>query len=280
MTAWGYLGGLLRACHPEPTVAVTTVAAAFAVAAGRGAGAGWVAAAVLAGQLSVGWCNDYVDHDRDLDAGRRDKPIVTGDVPAVVVGVSAVLALAAAVVLSLPSGMPATLAHVVGLAAAWGYNLGLKATALSPAPYAIGFGGLPAFVVLGLPGNPWPPAWLVLAGALLGMGAHFANVLPDLADDVRHGVVGLPHRLGARASALTSAGLLLAASVALSFGPGSTPDALGVVSLAVVVMLTGVIVLTAGTAERSSSRLPFRLAMAVAVIDTAVLIARGGEVLA
>ena len=37
-----------------------------------------VAAAVLAGQLSVGWLNDYLDADRDRAVRRADKPVVTG----------------------------------------------------------------------------------------------------------------------------------------------------------------------------------------------------------
>ena len=52
-----------------------------------------------------------------------------------------------------------------------------------------------------------------------GAGAHFANVLPDLDDDARTGVRGLPHRLGAARSAVAAAGLLLAATVTLVFGP-------------------------------------------------------------
>ena len=66
-------------------------------------------------------------------------------------------------------------------------------------PYVVCFGLLPVFVVLGCPGTPAPPWWLPVAGGLLGAGAHFANVLPDLDDDAATGVRGLPHRLGARA---------------------------------------------------------------------------------
>lgn len=266
---------LARACHPEPTIAVTALVTAFAGAAGRGIGTAWVGVAVLAGQLSVGWSNDYIDAGRDALVDRRDKPIPAGDIAARAVGAAALLALVASIPLSLASGWRAALPHFAGIAAAWGYNLGLKATLASPIPYAIGFGGLPAFVVLGLPGHPAPPAWLIIAGALLGLGAHFANVLPDMADDIKLGVRGLPHRLGARASAALAAALLLAASLVLAFGPGR-PNALTIaaVGLGVAALLAGGLVF----ARKPGSRAAFRVALLVAVVDAALFIARGAAV--
>jgi 4-hydroxybenzoate polyprenyltransferase len=263
---------LVRACHPEPTVAVSGLVTAFAAAAGRGWGTVWVAVAVLAGQLSVGWSNDYIDAGRDALVDRTDKPIPAGDIAARVVGVAALTALVASIPLSLASGWLAALPHFAGIAAAWAYNLGLKGSVLSPLPYAIGFGGLPAFVVLGLPGRPTPPAWLVVAGALLGLGAHFANVLPDMADDIRLGVRGLPHRLGARVSAALAAALLLAASLVLAFGPGR-PNGLTIaaVGLSVAALVAGGLI----AARRPGSRAAFRVALLVAVVDAALFIARG-----
>jgi 4-hydroxybenzoate polyprenyltransferase len=265
---------LARACHPEPTVAVTAMVTAFAASAGRGWGTVWVAAAVLAGQLSVGWSNDFLDADRDASVVRADKPIPAGLIGRRVVGTAALTALVASIPLSLASGWLAALPHLAGIAAAWSYNLGVKGTVFSPVPYAIGFGGLPAFVVLGLPGQPIPPVWLVCAGALLGLGAHFANVLPDLADDIRLGVRGLPHRLGARISAALAATLLLAASLVLAFGPGRpSPAVLGAVGAGVVALLTGGLL----AARQPGSRAAFRVAMLVAVVDAALLIARGAS---
>ena len=69
------LGALLRATHPGPVVAVTTIATLLAVAAGKSAGTVvLVAAAVLCGQLCIGWSNDLLDADRDAGVGRTDKP--------------------------------------------------------------------------------------------------------------------------------------------------------------------------------------------------------------
>ncbi|CAM5644301.1 hypothetical protein SCALM49S_04886 [Streptomyces californicus] len=82
------------------------------------------------------------------------------------------------------------------------YNLRLKATALSWLPYVSGFGLLPAAVTLTLPGQPWPRWWTVAAGALLGLAAHLADTLPDIAADRAAGVTGLPHRLGAAGTRL------------------------------------------------------------------------------
>jgi 4-hydroxybenzoate polyprenyltransferase len=263
--------GLLRACHPEPTIAVTAVVSAFALAAGRGAGTLWVLAAILAGQLSVGWSNDVVDRRRDVAAGRTDKPVAAGLVPARTVAVAAGLALLAVIPLSFASGWRAAPAHLVGVAAAWSYNFGMKATPLSPLPYAIAFGLLPAFVVLGLPGHPFPPWWITAAGALLGVGAHFVNVVPDIDDDIREGIRGLPQRIGRLGATIVAGVLLTAASCVLAIGPGV--DALGITAIAVTIVLVGAAAVHSRV--RADSRWPFRAAIVVAAIDVALLIVRG-----
>ena len=124
------------------------------------------------------------------------------------VATACALAVAACVPLSLASGWRAGLVHLVAVAGGWAYNLGLKRTVLSWLPYAVSFGLLTAFITLGLPGHPAPPWWLVPAGALLGIGAHFLNVVPDVDDDLAAGVRGLPQRLGAARSAVAGAVLL------------------------------------------------------------------------
>jgi 4-hydroxybenzoate polyprenyltransferase len=217
---------LAGACHPLPTVAVTALVTAGAAAAGRGAtGTAAVALAVLAGQLSVGWANDALDARRDAAVGRVDKPAAGGALAPRVVAVAAVTALVLCVPLSLLSGTRAAAAHLAGVVAGgWAYNLGLKATWWSPLPYALGFASLPAFVALGLPGHPWPAWWAVLGAALLGVGAHLVNVLPDLADDQATGIAGLPHRIGATWSRRCAAVVLAAALAVIAFGPPGSRD--------------------------------------------------------
>jgi heme o synthase len=264
---------LVRACHPEPTAAVTLVAAALAVATGRAAaGVAAVAAAVLAGQLSVGWLNDFLDAERDRAVGRSDKPVAAGLVPRRVVGGAAALAALACVPLSLLSGLTAGLVHLVGVAAALAYDAGVKATTLSVLPYAVAFAALPAFVVLGLPGHPAPPWWLPVGGALLGCAAHFANVLPDLADDLAAGVRGLPHRLGPVGGRAAASSLLLAASLVLALGPrgGPTPFAVAAPPVAVVALVAGEVL-----GRRPGSRAAFRAIMVVAGVDVLLLLAAG-----
>ena len=271
----GLPAALLGSCHPQPAFAVTLIAALLALAVGRGwPGTAAVGAAILAGQLSIGWSNDYLDRYRDATTGRPGKPVAAGLLPAATVRRASVLAVLAAVPLSLLSGLPATGLHLAAVGSAWSYNLRLKATAASVLPYLVSFGLLPAFVVAGLPGHPAPPPWLVLAGALLGGAAHFANVLPDLADDVATGVVGLPHRLGPRLSAATAVGLLLLASAVLAAGPPALPAALraGAVPIAAVAGLAGLLL-----GRRSGSRAAFTAVILVAVVDVVLLVlaARG-----
>lgn len=267
------LAALLRASHPEPTVAVTVTAALLAVATGRSVGGILaVAAAVLAGQLSIGWSNDYRDAARDRVSGRPDKPIPAGRIGRRAVGLAALVAAAATVPLSLLSGPLAGGLHVLAVASAWAYNLAFKATALSVLPYLVSFGLLPAFVVLGLPGRSAPAPWLVAAGSLLGGAAHFANVLPDLQQDLATGVRGLPHRIGPTASRFAAGTLLLAASAVLVSALPATRRVLGAA-----VALGGAVMLGVGlvAGRRPGSRAAFRAVLVVAAIDVLLLLAAG-----
>jgi 4-hydroxybenzoate polyprenyltransferase len=263
---------LVRACHPEPTVAVTAIATALAVASGRGAGALWVAAAFLTGQLSVGWSNDWIDGERDRRNARVDKPVARGTLAPGTVRTAALVAVVLCVPLSLAMGVAAGLVHLVAVAAAWAYNARLKATALSWAPYAVAFGLVPSIITLGLAEPRWAPAWATAAGALLGVGAHLANALPDLEEDLAQGVRGLPHRLGPQRSAGLAAVLLLAATVLLALGPGSP----GPAALAAVVLAAAVTGVGLGAGRHPGSRAPFTAALVVAVVSVALLVARGG----
>lgn len=270
VSAVGAVGAVLGSAHLGPALAVTTLAALLAVGAGHPVQTTvLVTAAVLAGQLTIGWGNDLRDAERDRSVGRTDKPLARGDVdPRVVLGCLLVAAVLA-VVLSAALGWRSAVVHLgLGVLAGHVYNLGAKATVWSWVPYATAFGTLPAVVTLAGPDRVWPSPWLMVAGACLGVGAHLLNVLPDLDDDARTGVRGLPHRLGAGPSRVLAAALLVAASGAAVLAlPGPVPAwAWGV--LAVVVALAVVAAVGRG-------RMPFRAAIAVALLDVVLLVAAG-----
>jgi protoheme IX farnesyltransferase len=270
---------LLRASHPEPGGAVTLALTLLAVGVGH---RGWalvgVAAAVGATQLSVGWVNDWLDADRDRVAGRTDKPVASGTVDRRTVGLAGLISSLAIPVLGLPFGPAATVCiTLVGIFALL-YDWPLKSTALSVVPYLVAFGLLPAFVVLARPGDRLPPWWLVAAGALLGGGAHFANVLPDLDDDAATGVRGLPHRIGARASQVTAATLLLSATIVLVFGPAGPPSWAGIAAVAAAVVALPLGWYAGGRALARGTRpvAMFRSVIVVALIDVVLLVSQGG----
>jgi 4-hydroxybenzoate polyprenyltransferase len=265
---------LAGSCHPGPVVAVTTFAAALAVVAGDGAGtAVLLTLAVLAGQLSIGWSNDRLDAHRDRAVGRTDKPIAAGALSPRVADAAVVTALVALVALSSTLGWPAALLNVATVASGWSYNLGLKGTWLSAVPYAFSFGALPGVATLAAPGHPGPALWAVATGGLLGIAANLTNALPDLAEDRATGVVGLPHRIGARASLAVAAALLVAATVVVAFGPPGAPSALRWTGLGVV--LAAVAVTVPAFWRRPGSRLPFAGVIAAVGVDVVLLVAGG-----
>ncbi|HEY0125773.1 MAG TPA: UbiA family prenyltransferase [Blastococcus sp.] len=264
---------LVLATHAGPTLAVTVVATLLAVAAGvPGGRVALLCAAVLAGQASIGWSNDWLDADRDRAVARADKPVVQGAVAPSLLRSAALVAVVLAVFLSLLLGLVPGLLLLVLVASGWAYNAGLKRTAMSAIPYVTGFGALPAGVVAAAPGAPAAPWWLVTAGGALGAAAHLANVAPDIEDDLATGVRGLPHRLGAVPSAVLGAVLLFAASLVLALGPAGRPTAFGVAVLAVAVPAVVVAALAGSPRFR---RRAFPAVMLLTVLDVALLLAGG-----
>lgn len=262
---------LARACHPGPTVAVTAFSAAMAAGAGApGATTALIALAVFSGQLSIGWSNDWIDADRDAAVGRAGKPVGAGRLPAVAVRNAALVALTACIALSMALGWRAGVVHLFFVGMGWAYNLGLKGTVWSWVPYALGFGALPLAIALALPGSPAASWWAIGGGALLGVGAHGANVLPDLVDDEATGVRGLPHRIGRTATSLGSAAALIAATVLAVLVPEGSPTVGAMAALAVALGLTAASVTVALKGGRS--RVPFAAALAVAGIDVVLLV--------
>lgn len=134
---------------------------------------------------------------------------------------------------------------------------------------------IPAFAASTLPGQPAARPWTIAAAATVGLGAHFTNVLPDLAGDEAAGVHGLPQRLAARngqvAVRLAALVLLLLASVLLVLA--SSPQHRWVAFAGL-----GVAAVLAVIGARAPGRLPFLAAIGIAGIDVA-LFAFGGVAL-
>lgn len=261
---------LALSTHPIPSLAVT----AIAVILGFGVGLDpfrllLLGLAFLLNQASVGLSNDWLDAERDRSVGRTDKPVALGRIGVGAVRTASFVAGAAAILVTIPLGLPATIAHTMFLVSAWGYNLGLKGTVLSVLPYVVSFGLLPLIVTLALPSPAVASPWAMLAGALLGVSAHFANVLPDLEDDRATGVRGLPHRAGRRVAGLVIAGALAAASASIVLGPpGIAPAYLYAVLAVSVLLAVGCALLVL---SRPGSRLIFRLIILGALIDVVLL---------
>ena len=128
----------------------------------------------------------------------RDKPAATGELALPVLTVAAVLAAVLSVAVFVLLGWRVGIAGLVMNGAGWTYNLGLKATVFSGLTYLVGLACSRSSATWRCPRSR--PGGRRSRAALLGLGAHIANVLPDLRADEATGVRGLPHRLGARAA--------------------------------------------------------------------------------
>ncbi len=256
---------LFASSHPGPTVTVTVLAAVIAAAVGHPV---WlvvlVALTVVAGQLSIGLANDWIDADRDRAVGRSDKPVARGLIAVETVRTAAFVTAGAAVVLSLFLGPVAAVAHLVLVAAGWAYDAGLKRTVWSVVPFVVAFGLLPVVAVAAGPEQLWPAWWAIATGAVFGVAIHCTNVLPDLVDDAATGVRGFPHRLGLRGAGIVAFGSLVVAAGLVLGGQvlGDDPVrgvgvVLAVVGAVVVLVLAvvGVRLVLAGRASRTLFRL-------------------------
>jgi 4-hydroxybenzoate polyprenyltransferase len=270
-TARSAVIGLVRSCHPVPSVLVTVTATVLAAAAGNSAGTcALLAAAVFTGQLSVGWSNDRIDAERDRRVGHRGKPVAEGEVSPRAVDVAIAVSLACTVTLSLLLGWRAGGLHLAAVAAAWLYNAYLKRTWLSWLPYAFAFGALPAVATLALPDHPLPKPWIIAVGALLGTAVNFANALQRLAYHPASDVRGAPDRIGGRPSMLMAAALLATGDALVTTGPPGPPHPVAWVgaALTAALLIIGVPVLW----RRADERTPFYGMLLVAPIQLLVLV--------
>jgi 4-hydroxybenzoate polyprenyltransferase len=272
------LAALALSSHPGPSVAVSAVAVILGIGLGLDPPRlALLGVAFLLGQFSVGLSNDWIDAERDRAVGRLDKPVATGRVSSTAVRDSAFATGIAAILLTLPLGPLATLAHTLFIASAWAYNVGLKNTPLSVLTYAVSFGLLPMVAALARPEPAVAAPWAIALGALLGVAAHFANVLPDLDDDARTGIAGLPHRLGRVRSGVVIWASLATGAVVAFVGPAGAATPLQWVGLGATLLLAAAIALAL---RRPPTRLLFQLIIAAAIVNVALLSFSGERLLA
>lgn len=272
---------LAGSTHPGPTVVVTLVAFALGLAVGLDAGRlAVLTVSVLCGQLSIGLSNDAIDARRDAQTGRTDKPLARPGAPVRAAMILAVATAVLAIALSFVCGPGMALAHAAFLACAWGYNLGLKSTIWSAACFLVGFGVFPSLAPLALAEPRVAPAWAWVVGGALGVAVHFSNVLPDLDDDLRTGVRGLPHRLGRRASAAVAFGALIVGAVTAVWAPAvSTATAPAIAAWVAGAAVTAIAVAGVVVSLRGApTRLAFRLVMLASLLLAVQLVITGWSV--
>jgi 4-hydroxybenzoate polyprenyltransferase len=169
-------------------------------------------AAVLCGQLSVGWLNDFVDATLDGSVARSDKPLVAGTLQRSALKAAIAIALVLVVPLSfLAAGWLGGFAHIVAVASAQIYNLYLSRTIWSWLPYAVSFGLLPFFVAQAASTDLCPETAMIALFVLVGVIAHLLNALPDIAIDRDAGKGGLAVSLGRKKSLLLASVLSVVA---------------------------------------------------------------------
>ena len=251
--------GFLTASHFGPTALVTSVSFLLASKVWWEGPAYVIAFGIFLGQLIVGWSNDLHDYEDDLSHDRQEKPLVAGTITQQELQrvLRASIPLALAVNLLGPLGLKGGLAYLLGVGCGVSYNFYFKYTLLSPLPYGLAFALLPACIVISK--DRIPATWLLLAGALLGMAAHFANGLKDLAEDRASGFRGLPARIGDRASRIACAVLLVGATFVLHSEQANYP-------ILIIGILVGISTLFA------PQRILFKMLMIVALADVFLLV--------
>jgi 4-hydroxybenzoate polyprenyltransferase len=257
------LRSLLKASHLGPTLAVTLVSFLLATALWWEGPAYFISFGVFLGQLLVGWTNDLNDYPDDLKHNRIGKPLVSGELTKTSLLRAVKITTPIAVVVNLfgPLGIKGGSLYLFGVGMGVAYNFYFKSTVLSPLPYALAFAAFVSSIVIATDQNV--PIWLVLAGALFGVAAHFANVLKDLDQDLTSGIKGLPQRLGKKKTRVICGALLIALTLTLN---SANPNQ--------VLLIVGLI--GAALTTLSSSKWIFKVLMITAIVDVILLLEAAG----
>jgi len=267
-------GGRVRSIvflgHPGPSLLVTAVFVALAGLAGRSVpDATRIAQLVgimLPIQLCIGVVNDVLDLPEDAVA-KPYKPLVAGVMArstAVWLGVVlGAIGLAVAASVNLPTLILGGTALAAGLA----YDLGLRRTILSWVPWWGGMAVLPLAAYATAGAIPSRLFLLVPLAALVAVGLHFANALPDIDGDRDAGVRSLPVVVGKSTAAWAGPAALVLAGVVAWAAAVPLGQAVPVLLAGTAVLGVGVVLVVATRAPR-----PFPiLAVATAVFAVAWL---------
>jgi len=204
----------VRLIHPAPAAAVVALSAALGAILATQAGLLlddrllFVVLSIAGSQLFTGATNDIADRERDAMA-RPEKPLPTGELSlnAALWVASAGLALQLATSWRL-GALPLALGALAS-GSALIYNLALSRTPLSPLPYLVSFGLLPAWIAagIGVPVERVLPAIPLVAP--FAVAAHLANTLRDYEADAAGGSRSLAQVLGRSTSQRLAVGLAL-----------------------------------------------------------------------
>jgi 4-hydroxybenzoate polyprenyltransferase len=210
--------GFLRLLHLLPSLLTVVASGAFVLLAARGVPPLGTLLHLLSveacRQFSISAFNDYFD--RNVDRGRADKPVASGVISRRAAWVTGAVFGVMCLLLALPFGPVFTLLTAVGLGGGLLYDAGLKYTAFSWLPFCIAFPTLPLWAWAGVhPDSAFPPQllWVVPVAAVLVLGIHLADTIPDLEMDAEAGVRGLAHRLGMNRAVALCWGAFLGAVV-------------------------------------------------------------------
>jgi 4-hydroxybenzoate polyprenyltransferase len=250
---------LLRASHLAPTAAVTFISFLLATSLWWEGPAIVIAFGIFLGQLLVGWSNDLNDYLDDLKHNRTVKPLVSGEITSKQLLLAIKICTPLAFVFNIfgPLGIKGGSLYLFGVGMGVAYNFYFKSTPLSPLPYALAFAALVSSIVLAT--DRTPPLWLIASGSLLGVAAHFANVLKDLDQDLNSGIKGLPQIIGKLYSRLIVSGLLIITTLILHFENPNLP-----------LLVIGLIAAT--ITSFASDRLIFKFLIITVLVDLILLL--------
>lgn len=164
--------------------------------------------AMLGIQFAIGAANDFGDASSDA-VSKVNKPIPAGEISRRTALIVAAVAAGFGLLMAATVAMPALLIGALGLGDGLLYDLRLKGTALSWAPFAAGVGLLPVFAWWGAVGSvPLAFLGIVVLAFFAGMTLALANAYVDLDRDRASATASVATFLGRRLALQANAVLL------------------------------------------------------------------------